>query len=29
MIAVDKSPLTGKIYRGFGKGNSWLYKVEV
>lgn len=29
MISVEKSPLTGKIYKGFANENMWLYKTEV
>jgi hypothetical protein len=29
MIAIDRSELTKKIYRGFAKGNTRLYRSEI
>lgn len=29
LCAVGKSPLTDKLYQGFGTGNLWLIKKEV
>ena len=29
LIMIGKSPLTGKIYKGFANGNMWITKQEV